>query len=230
MGQKVHPVGMRLGIVENWRSRWYARKTDFGRYLVEDQKIRKCVAARYRFAGIPKVEIERTANEITCVIHTAKPGVVIGRKGAKVDELRKELEALTNCDKVSINIAEVNRPELSGQLVAESIAEQLEKRASFRRTMKKAIELTMSAGAKGCRVKIAGRLGGAEMARKETQMTGSIPLSTLRARIEYGFTTARTVAGSIGVKVWIYLGEDEETEAVHGSHAKAGQAQKRTKR
>ncbi|MFC1705489.1 30S ribosomal protein S3 [Planctomycetota bacterium] len=229
MGQKVHPTGLRIGIVESWRSRWYARKKDFGDYLVEDQKIRKHIAKRFRFAGIPKVEIERTANDVTCIIHTAKPGVVIGRKGQKVDELRKELEALTGNKKVNINIVELNRPELSAQLVAESIAEQLEKRSSFRRTMKKAVDLTMAAGAKGCRVKVGGRLGGAEMARRETQMTGSIPLSTLRAAIDYGFATAVTVYGSIGVKVWIYL-DDKRTEASHGAYAKARQASKRAKR
>lgn len=230
MGQKVHPTGLRLGIVEGWRSRWYARKKEFGSFLVEDQKIRRCIASRYRFAGIPKVEIERTANEINCIIHTAKPGVVIGRKGARVEELRKELEQISGGRRVNVNIVELNRPELSAQLVAESIAEQLEKRSSFRRTMKKAIDMTMAAGAKGCRVKMGGRLGGAEMARREAQMEGSIPLSTLQARIDYGFATAVTVYGSIGVKVWIYLGDDTQTEASHGTDAKARKAQKGPKR
>lgn len=230
MGQKAHPIGLRLGIVEGWRSRWYARKGDFGDRLVEDQSIRKAIARRFRFAGIPKVEIERTGTEVTITIHTAKPGVVIGRKGAKVEELRQHLEKLTGGKRVEVKIAELNRPELSAQLVAESIAEQLEKRSSFRRTMKKAIDLTMQAGAKGCRVNVSGRLGGSEMARRETQMKGSIPLSTLQARIDYGFTTAVTTYGSIGVKVWIYLGEDKDTEASHGAHAQAGAAPKRAKR
>lgn len=229
MGQKVHPTGLRLGIVEGWRSRWYARKREFGDNLVEDQRIRGEISKAFRFAGIPKVEIERTGNDVNCIIHTAKPGVVIGRKGSKVEELRKRLAALTAGKNVNINIVELNRPELSAQLVAESIAEQLEKRSSFRRTMKKAIDLTMAAGAKGCRVKVGGRLGGSEMARRETQMQGSIPLSTLRARIDYGFATAVTVQGSTGVKVWIYLGEDTEGPS-DAADAKARQAQKRAKR
>jgi small subunit ribosomal protein S3 len=233
MGQKVCPIGLRLGIVENFRSRWYANKKEFGDLLVEDQKIRKYIAKEFRFAGIPKVEIERTANDANCIIHTARPGLIIGRKGAKVDKLRDDLAKITG-KKVNINIVELASPELSAQLVAESIAEQLEKRASFRRTMKKAIDLTMQSGAKGVRVQVSGRLGGSEMARCETQMAGSIPLSTLRAKIDYGFATAVTVYGSIGVKVWIYLGEqaeeEEAKEAGHGAHAKARQAPKRAKR
>jgi small subunit ribosomal protein S3 len=230
MGQKVRPTGLRIGIVERWRSRWYANKRDFGLLLVEDQKIRSYISKEFRFAGIPKVEIERTANEVNCIVHTARPGLIIGRKGAKVDKLREDLAKLTG-KKVNINIAEVNTPELSAQLVAESIAEQLEKRASFRRTMKKAIDMTMQAGAKGVRVQVSGRLGGSEMARCETAMNGSIPLSTLRARIDYGFATAVTVYGSIGCKVWVYLGEQtEEQEAGNGSDAKARQAPKRAKR
>jgi small subunit ribosomal protein S3 len=232
MGQKVIPTGLRLGIVEGWRSRWYAGKKDFGNLLVEDQKIRSYIAKEFRFAGIPKVEIERAANDVNCIIHTARPGLIIGRKGAKVDKLRDDLAKLTG-RKVNINIAELSTPELSAQLVAESIAEQLEKRASFRRTMKKAVDLTVAAGAKGVKVQISGRLGGSEMARCETQVAGSLPLSTLRARIDYGFATAVTVYGSIGVKVWIYLGdeaEQESKEAGHGADAKARQAQKRAKR
>jgi small subunit ribosomal protein S3 len=232
VGQKVRPTGLRLGIVENWRSRWYARKKEFGNLLVEDQKIRQYIAKNFRFAGIPKVEIERTANDVTCVVHTARPGLIIGRKGAKVDKLREDLAHLTG-KKVNINIAEVNTPELSAQLVSESVAEQLEKRASFRRTMKKAIEMTRQAGAEGVRIQVSGRLGGSEMARCETQMSGKIPLSTLRAKIDYGFATAVTTYGSIGVKVWIYLGEaplNGKEDAAHGAHAEARQAQKRAKR
>lgn len=232
MGQKVCPTGLRLGIVETFRSRWYANKKEFGNLLVEDQKIRKYIAKEFRFAGIPKVEIERAANDVNIIITTARPGLIIGRKGAKVDKLRDDLAKITG-KKVNINIAELTTPELSAQLVAESVAEQLEKRASFRRTMKKAIDLTMQAGAKGVRLQVSGRLGGSEMARCETQMAGSIPLSTLRAKIDYGFATAVTVYGSIGVKVWIYLGEptgEEEKEAGHGADAKARQAPKRAKR
>src|SRR5687768_900455 len=194
MGQKVRPTGLRLGIVENWRSRWYANKRDFGNLLVEDYKIRAYISKEFRFAGIPKVEIERTANEVNIIVHTARPGLIIGRKGQKVDKLREDLAKISG-KKININIAEVNTPELSAQLVAESVAEQLEKRASFRRTMKKAIDMTMQAGAKGVRVQVSGRLGGAEMSRCETQMQGSIPLSTLRAKISYGFATAITVYG-----------------------------------
>ncbi len=231
MGQKVRPIGMRLGIVENWRSRWYARKKDFGPLLVEDQKIRKHIASQFRFAGIPKVEIERTANDVKVIVHTARPGLIIGRKGAKVDKLREELALITG-KKVTINIAEINTPELSAQLVAESVAEQLEKRASFRRTMKKAIEMTMQAGSKGIKIQVGGRLGGAEMARQETQMQGSIPLSTLRALIDFGFATAVTTYGSIGVKVWVYLGEApmDGEDVKHGLNAKARQAPKRASR
>lgn len=230
MGQKVRPTGLRIGIVENWRSRWYANKRDFGNLLVEDHRIREYISKEFRFAGIPKVEIERTANEVSVLIHTARPGLIIGRKGAKVDKLREDLAKITG-KKININIAEVGTPELSAQLVGESIAEQLEKRASFRRTMKKAIDMTMQAGAKGVRVQVSGRLGGSEMARCETAMQGSIPLSTLRARIDYGLATAVTVYGSIGCKVWIYLGEKTDTEdAGHGDDAKARQAQKRAKR
>jgi len=229
MGQKVCPIGLRLGIVENWRSRWYANKRDFSKHLIEDYRIREYVSKEFRFMGIPMVEIERTANEVNCVVHTARPGLIIGRKGAKVDKLREDLGKITS-KKVNINIAEVNTPELSAQLVAESIAEQLEKRASFRRTMKKATDMTMAAGAKGVRVQVSGRLGGAEMSRCETAMSGSIPLSTLRAKIDYGLAVAVTVYGSIGCKVWIYLGEQTQEEAGHGADAKARQAQKRAKR
>lgn len=228
MGQKVRPIGFRLGIVEDWRSRWYANKHEFGDMLVEDQRIRRHISKGFRFAGIPKVEIERTSGEVSVIIHSAKPGLIIGRKGAKVDKLREELEALTG-KVVNLNIAEMHRPELSAPLVAESVAEQLEKRASFRRTMKRAIDLTMQSGAKGCKVMIGGRLGGAEMARRETQMQGALPLSTLRARIDYGVATAVTTFGAIGIKVWINLGEDNQ-EDNHGTDAEARKAQKRAKR
>jgi len=233
MGQKVCPIGLRLGIVEGWRSRWYANKKEFGNLLVEDQKIRAYISKEFRFQGIPKVEIERTANEVNCLIHTARPGLIIGRKGAKVDKLRDDLAKMSSGRKVNINIVEISTPELSAQLVAESIAEQLQKRASFRRTMKKAVDLTVAAGAKGVRIQVSGRLGGSEMSRSETSLQGSLPLSTLRARIDYGFATAATVYGSIGTKVWIYLGEqtaEEAKEAGHGANAKARQAQKRAKR
>jgi small subunit ribosomal protein S3 len=229
MGQKIRPTGLRLGIVEKHRSRWYANKHEFGDLLVEDQRIRQKIAKDFRFMGISKVEIERTGGEINVIIHSAKPGLIIDRKGAKVDKLREDLEALSGRN-VRININEMNRPELSAQLVAESIAEQLEKRSSFRRTMKRALELTMSAGAKGCKVMVSGRLGGSEMSRRETQMEGSIPLSTLRAKIDYGFAEAVASYGTLGVKVWIYLGEDFTEGDSHGAHAQARQAPQRAAR
>ena len=226
MGQKVHPISFRLGILEPWRSRWYARKRDFGRFLVEDFQIRKIVKNNYRFAGIARIDIERTREEVTVALHTARPGIIIGRKGVEVDRLRVRLEELSN-KKVNINIIEISKPELNGQMVAESIAEQLSKRASFRRTMKRGAEMTMDGGAEGVRIQISGRLGGAEMSRREHTSIGKIPLSTLRAKIEYGFTEARTTYGSIGVNVWIYLGEvDPATagkEMSNAADAKTGQ-------
>ncbi|MCD6404504.1 MAG: 30S ribosomal protein S3 [Planctomycetes bacterium] len=209
MGQKVNPTSLRLGIVEDWRSRWYATKKDFKGALLEDYKIRKLVKGRYKFAGIPKIEIERKGDELNVILNTARPGLVIGRKGAEVDKLRGELETMTG-KKVNINIVEVSKPELDAQLVGESIAEQLQKRSSYRRTMKKSVEMARQAGAKGIKIICSGRLGGAEIARRETQSAGSIPLHTLRAVIDYGFATSITTYGVIGVKVWIYKGMVKE--------------------
>ena len=230
MGQKVRPTGFRVGITDNWRSRWYANKKQFGKLLVEDQKIRDFINKEFHFAGIPKVEIERTRNEVIVMVHTARPGLIIGRKGAKVDKLKDNLMELTG-KKVTLNILEVNRPELDAQLVAESIAEQLEKRASFRRVMKKTIDLSMSAGALGIKVQVAGRLGGAEMARTEHSHQGKIPLQTLRADIDYGFATAVTTHGSIGVKVWIYRGDKfkSDEERINAAYAEKGKAPKGAK-
>ncbi|RME72672.1 MAG: 30S ribosomal protein S3 [Planctomycetota bacterium] len=224
MGQKVHPIGFRLGITEQHRSRWYATKHEFGDLLVEDQKIRRHIHKQFRFTGIAKIEIERAAGTVKVIIHSAKPGLIYGKKQARVEKLREDLFKLTGGREVAIEVREVKRPELSAQVVAESIAEQLEKRSSFRRTIKRALELTMSAGAKGCKVMVSGRLGGAEMARRETQMQGSIPLSTLRAKIDYGFAKAVASYGSMGVKVWIYLGEEFSEDDRHGAHAQARQA------
>ena len=220
----------RVGITDNWRSRWYANKKQFGRLLVEDQKIRDFINKEFHFAGIPKVEIERTRNEVIVMVHMARPGLIIGRKGAKVDKLKDNLMELTG-KKVTLNILEVNRPELDAQLVAESIAEQLEKRASFRRVMKKTIDLSMSAGAQGIKVQVAGRLGGAEMARTEHSHQGKIPLQTLRADIDYGFATAVTTHGSIGVKVWIYRGDKfkSDEERINAAYAEKGKAPKGAK-
>ncbi len=206
MGQKVHPRGLRLGITEEWRSNWYANKKEFGSLLVEDRNIRKHIKKNYRFAAIPLVQIERTREEARVTLHTARPGLIIGRKGAGIDKLTDELNELTGRE-VTIKIKEVNKPELDAQLVSEAVAEQLERRAAFRRTLRKTMEVTTNAGALGFKVQISGRLAGAEIARTESVSTGKIPLHTLRANIDYGFHEAVTTYGTIGVKVWIYKGD-----------------------
>jgi small subunit ribosomal protein S3 len=206
MGQKVRPTGFRTGIMLDWQSNWYATKADFAELLVEDAKIRKYIKKRYGGAQISKVRIQRTREKVTVFIHSGRVGMIIGKKGTEVDKLTKELEDLTHRH-IEVKTIEVNRPEVDAQLVAESIAEQLSKRASFRRTMKKHIDQTMEAGAKGVKVLMAGRLGGAEMARSEGGMAGSIPLSTLRAKVDFGFAEAKTAQGHIGVKVWINNGD-----------------------
>jgi small subunit ribosomal protein S3 len=234
MGQKVNPVGFRTGIMMGWKSRWYASKQEFAELLVEDQKIRNFVKHRKDRFGKPlypavaKVEIERTRDEVKVILYSARPGVLIGRKGERVEELQKELQDKTG-RRINIKIEELNRPELVAQLVAEDIAEQLAKRAGFRRTMKRAMEQTMEAGAKGIKIQLAGRLGGAEMARREKQISGSIPLSTLQARIDYGFTEAMIAQGHIGVQVWINQGMYSEDE-IDGVDAQAGKAPKKPKR
>ncbi len=205
MGQKVNPIGLRLGIVKGWDSNWYGGK-DFAEKLLEDQKIRKYVYARIPKGGISKVIIERTLKRITLTIHTARPGVVIGKGGSEVDKLKEELKNLTSKD-VQINIFEIKRPEMDAKLVGESIAQQLQARISFRRAMKQAIAATMRVGAEGIKVKLSGRLGGAEMARSEMYKEGRIPLHTLRADIDYALSEAHTVYGIIGIKVWIFKGE-----------------------
>ncbi len=215
MGQKTHPIGFRIAITEPWRSRWYASKANFATFLAEDQKIRNYIKKECYYAAIPKVEIERVGGTITVAIHTARPGRLIGKKGAEVDQLRGALEKLTG-RKVRLKILEIHRPELEAVLVAESIAEQLLKRQAFRRTIKKAIESSMAAGAKGIKIRLAGRLGGAEMARTEVQKEGRIPLQTLRAQIDYGTALARTTYGAIGVQVWIFRGELEPGERTLG--------------
>ncbi|MAE76729.1 MAG: 30S ribosomal protein S3 [Planctomycetes bacterium] len=215
MGQKCHPLGFRIGVTEHWRSRWYATKADFSSFLVEDQKLRSYIKKTCSFAAIPQVEIERAGGTITVTIHTARPGRLIGKKGAEVDQLRESLEKLTS-RKVRLKIQEIHRPELEAFLVAESIAEQLEKRAAFRRTLKKAVESSVTAGAKGIKIRIAGRLGGADMARTEVQKFGRVPLQTLRAQVDYGTALARTTYGVIGVQVWIFRGELEPGERTLG--------------
>jgi small subunit ribosomal protein S3 len=218
MGQKVRPTGFRTGIMIDWSSTWYASKADFSELLVEDFKIRKFIKERYSGAGISKIRIHRTREKVTVFIHSARVGVIIGKKGAEVDKLTNDLQNL--CHRViEVKTIEINKPEVDPQLVAERIAEDLAKRQGFRRVMKKALDDTMGAGAKGIRVQMAGRLGGAEMARNEKAMAGSIPLSTLRARIDYGFAEAKTAQGHIGVKVWInngdYLSPEEDADAAH---------------
>lgn len=206
MGQKVNPIGLRVGIIRDWEGRWFARKKDYADLVLEDIKIRKYVKKRLYASGVAKVEIERAANRVKVTIHTARPGMVIGRQGNEVENIRKELEKLSG-KQVQLNIAEVKTPELNAQLVAENIAFQLERRTSFRRAMKQSITRTMRLGAQGIKVAVSGRLMGAEIARTEGYSEGKVPLHTLRADIDYGFAEANTTYGKIGVKVWIYKGE-----------------------
>jgi small subunit ribosomal protein S3 len=213
VGQKTHPIGFRTGIYLDWSSRWYAPKKDFARLLKEDRVIREFVKKEFAGAGIPKVEIERKADALRVIVHTAKPGILIGRKGVKAEELKTRLEGMLK-RKVGLDIVEIPKPELNATLVAEGVAEQLMKRASFRRTMKRAIQQTMERGAKGIKLQVGGRLGGAEIARIEKQIRGSIPLSTLKAAIDYGTATAKTTYGTIGVKCWVYTGTLAKAEPV----------------
>lgn len=206
MGQKVNPHGLRIGIIKDWDTKWYAGVKDFSGFLIEDFKIRKFLKKKLYVAGVGRIEIERAANKIKINIHTAKPGIIIGKQGAGIEALRKELEKLTGKG-VLLNITEIKTPEMNAQLVAENIAQQLEKRISFRRAMKQAMSRTMKFGAKGIKTAVSGRLGGAEIARREHYHEGTIPLQTLRADIDYGFAEADTTYGKIGVKVWIYKGE-----------------------
>ena len=209
MGQKVSPTGFRTGITKDWQSRWYAPKASFGEFLVEDKKIRDFLERKLNrqipYAAISAVEIERTREEVKLTIHTARPGVVIGARGAEIDKLKAELEALTN-RVLNVNVVEIKKPDLDAQLVADSIAQQLKRRASFRRTMKQRCEAAMTAGALGIKIMCSGRLSGAEIARSEAQIVGSIPLHTIKADIDYGTAEAKTTFGVIGVKVWIYKG------------------------
>jgi small subunit ribosomal protein S3 len=206
MGQKVNPHGLRVGVIKDWDSRWFAKDSAFGDTLVEDYKVRKFLKKTLYAAGVPRIEIERDALKVRIHIHCAKPGIVIGRGGAEIEKLRKQLETMLG-KPVIVNIVEVKQPDMSAQLVAENIAGQLERRVSFRRAMKQAIGRTMRLGAKGIKTRVSGRLGGAEIARSEDYHEGTIPLQTLRADIDYGFAEADTTYGKLGVKVWIYKGE-----------------------
>ncbi len=206
MGQKVHPIGFRLGIIKDWESKWYANKRSYADFLHEDLKIRKLIKQRFFSAGVSRIEIERAANRAKVTVNTGRPGMVIGKGGTEVDKLRKDLESMTG-RQIQINIVEIKQPELDAQLVAENIAFQLERRVSFRRAMRQAQQRTLRFGAKGIKVAVAGRLGGAEIARTEWNPEGNVPLHTLRADIDYGLAEASTTFGQIGVKVWIYKGE-----------------------
>lgn len=230
MGQKISPIGYRVGVFEDWKSRWYASKSDFADLLIEDCKIRQFIQKDEKLskAGIPKVEIERTRDEVKVIVFTARPGVIIGRKGEDVDLLQARLQELTG-RRINIKIVEVPRPETDAQLVAEDVANQIERRASFRRAMKRTAEQVMEAGAKGVKVHLAGRLAGSEMARRETVLMGSVPLSTLRAKISYGFAEAMTAQGHIGCKVWINQGF-YDMEAADGADAQEGKISQKPKR
>ena len=207
MGQKVNPHGLRVGVIKDWDSRWFAKDSAFGDILVEDYNLRKFLKKKLYAAGVPRIEIERDATRIKIHIHCAKPGIVIGRGGSEIEKLRAECQKMLPEKQVVINIVEVRSPDLNAQLVAENIAAQLERRISFRRAMKQAIGRTMRLGAKGIKIRCAGRLGGAEIARAEVYHEGTIPLHTLRADIDYGFAEADTTYGKLGVKVFIYKGE-----------------------
>ena len=233
MGQKVNPIGFRTGVMVDWKSRWYASKREFAELLVEDHKVRNFIKnhpkkPQYRSAGIDRIEIERTRDEVKIVLFVARPGLIIGKKGQEVELLQEELQNLIG-RRVNLKIEEIHRPELQAQLVAEDIAQQLAKRSSFRRTMKRAVEQTMEAGAKGIKIQLSGRLGGSEMSRREKQIAGSLPLSTLRAKIDWGFCEAKTAQGHIGVQVWVNQGT-YEGDVSDGADAEASKAPKKPKR
>ena len=205
MGQKVHPYGFRLGVNRTWRSRWFARK-DYGQLLHEDLRLKSMLKNKFAHAGVSRIDVERAANKLTVIIFTSRPGIIVGKKGSEIEKLKKELQLVTGRD-VNLKIQEISKPELDSQLVAEGIAQQLEKRIAFRRAMRRAVDGTLRFGAKGIKVRISGRLNGAEIARTEWYLSGQLPLHTLRADIDYGFAEASTTFGVIGIKVWIYKGE-----------------------
>jgi small subunit ribosomal protein S3 len=229
LGRKVHPIGFRIGIIRDWQSKWYSDR-NYTEFLQEDFKLRNAVLSKYAEAAIAKVEIDRQANEVSVTIHTARPGIVIGRGGQRVDEMRQYLEKLIS-KKVRLNIQEIRQPELDAVLVSRSIAEQLERRIAYRRAMKQSMFRTMQAGAKGIRVLCSGRLAGAEIARRQLMHQGRVPLHTIRADVDYGFSEARTAMGRLGIKVWIYKGdilpeskEEETVEAPPSAQATAASA------
>ncbi len=210
MGQKVHPIGFRIGVNKDWEAHWFAKDKDISKFLLEDQKIRDYIKKRFPNAQISKIVIDRASEKLTVSIHTARPGVIIGKQGKEIENLRNELAKLTNRKIVGVNVVEIRNPESDAQLVAESIAKRIEQRANHRRVMKRAVEVALRMGAKGVKVQAKGRLAGAEMARKEWYIKGRVPLQTIRADIDYGLATAYTKYGTIGVKVWIYKGDKLE--------------------
>lgn len=218
MGQKVNPISLRTSVNKDWRSRWFANKKDFGDLVGEDLKIRELVKSRLKDAAVPNVLIERYANRARVTIFTARPGVVIGRKGADIEKLREDLNEMTGKD-IYIEIKEVKNPDLNAQLIAENIAQQLERRISFRRAMKRALQMAMELGAEGIRIECSGRLGGSELSRREKYLKGSVPLHTLRAKVDYGFTEAHTTAGRLGIKVWVCTKEEQAEDRRHATYA-----------
>ncbi len=208
MGQKTNPIGLRVAVTKDWRSKWYANKKDFSKLLVEDQKIRQILKSKLEGASVTRIQIERAGNRCRITIHTARPGVVIGRKGTEIDKIKEDLSKMTGKE-IYVDIQEVRQPDIDAQLVAENIAMQLERRIAFRRAMKKAVQIAMDSGAEGIRVRCSGRLGGAEISRTEQYLQGRVPLHTLRANIEYGFTEANTVYGKLGIKCWICTGDTQ---------------------
>src|SRR5437867_11645655 len=234
MGQKVNPIGFRVGITEDWSSKWYAPKAAYGAFLIEDFKIRKLIDAKLNrrpaFAAVSRIDIERTREEVTITLRTARPGLVIGPKGAEVDKLREELEDMIKRKVAPIKVIEIKNPDLNAQLVAEAIAEQLKKRASFRRVLKMRMESTIQAGAKGIKISVSGRLGGAEIARQEKVTNGSVPLTTLQADVNYGYAIAFTTYGAIGVKVWIYRGMYGDENLVSETDVRPGGGPRRGRR
>src|SRR3954449_8579659 len=234
MGQKVNPTGFRVGITEDWKSKWYAPKAAYGTFLVEDHKVRKYIDGKLNrrppFAAVSEITIERTREEVTITLKTARPGLVIGPKGAEVDKLREELEDLIKRKVAPVKVIEIKNPDLNAQLVAEAVAEQLKKRASFRRVLKMRMDSTMQAGAKGIKLQVSGRLGGAEIARQEKSGQGSVPLTTLQADVNYGYAIAFTTYGTIGVKCWIYRGMYGDENLVAETDVRPGGPPRRGRR
>lgn len=237
MGQKIHPYGFRVGIIYNWKSRWFARKDSFHNTLIEDLKLKKYIKAKLYAGAISNIEIERTGERIRIIIHTARPGVIIGRRGSEIEILKEKLQGMVGEKQIFIDIKEIKQPALEAQLIAENIALQFEKRIPFRRAIKRSMQMAKDAGCEGLKIEVSGRVGGAEIARKEKVKYGKVPLQTLRADIDYGFTEAHTTYGLIGVKVWVYRGErfvigggilnrrennvaKAKEQGTHGTHAK----------